>query len=1246
MRSISVKPFVLKALAGLLCLCITSNALALPASSDAGKAALAPIIQKFEKKREFYTTGNATGEVIESDLIDPFFEALGWDVHNTDRSYLYARDVIPFAKRKVGVFDQYINYAFQVDGVTRFYATAIPGYVDTNHRWYVFQLKRVAWSSGVPIAVITNFRDIRVFDTRIKPDIQQPEAGELLHIQSSDYSASFQKLWTTFSKPAVVGGSLSKLLSDSRTTMERESMDKAFLQDWDGYRLKLANNIYKNNPKLSEEQLNLDTNHILNQLLFARVLEDRDIEPTGRLREAMLLWDAVMSKSTLDQLHDDITMTLAPRYRANKDFQTLADEVKYLDRAHAKDKSLYAFLKDEFIRLQKRYNGVIFKDHPSRELKIDDDVLKEIVTKLYPPASPYDFSKVNVEVLGEIHQQYLAKKLEVRNGQVTLPAHPSIREASGAFYTPKWIVDYIVDRTLGEKLQGKSAKQLSELKLLDPSCGSGAFTTAMAQKLFDHAVSYYAAHTDAIEGKNTEFPDAYKLSDGRWKLSAKKKAQLVQDSVVCTDLDTQAVENTKMWLYILILDGEGSYLSAEERARPYKDKRAPEQIEEFALPDLNTNVVNANTLVGKDYSKVPAELEKAKAFDWKKDNTKIAAILQNGGFDVVATNPPYVSHANMKKYFPDQLNYMKQHYTSMAKLQPDLYYGFFEKAINVLQDDGYIGFITTDRYLNTNAGAPLRDLIREKNLLSEVVDFGSIRVFDEVSVYAAITILHNDKSQKFKYAKVKDITNPDDVTRALKSNVDSDDNVFISMVDRSELTKKQWIFASSDKAIGLQGIHTIPTKLSDIADIFSGVKTGANKVFIVNLVRQEGNKSLISSEQTHQEHWVESDRLKPLLIGKDVRRYQEIVPSKWIVWPYETKDGNFIIIPPARLKKEWPLAYQYLALNQERLDARSKKIEPWYSVEHIVDHTAMYQPKILSGWGVKGSKRTGYTMDAQGKYLLNNSMGSVVIALKSEAPSLEAVLGVLNSSLVNTYTETYGNEYQGGYHILTIGGLSDLPVPALNKQTQPKYDAIAKDVKAIYAAHNESDLHKLEAHIDAQVEQLYGIKAVVAPAEKPVAAAVVAAPAVAAAMPAKEHAVININTASAAELDKALIDIGPKKAQAIVEYRNQHGPFKSVEELRHVKGIGAKTLERNRAIISLGDQHSALESKPLFEPTGSFIHDWIERQRHSFIMPSREVYFASTQRPREEKSIIPAGMERKVLTAAIYASKQKSFVRV
>ncbi|MDX2073034.1 MAG: helix-hairpin-helix domain-containing protein [Alphaproteobacteria bacterium] len=1224
---------MLKALAGLLCLCIASNALALPASSDAGKAALAPIIQKFEKKREFYTTGNATGEVIESDLVDPFFEALGWDVHNTDRSYLYARDVVPFAKRKVGVFDQYINYAFQVDGVTRFYATAIPGYVDTNHRWYVFQLKRVAWSSGVPIAVITNFRDIRVFDTRIKPDIQQPEAGELLHIQSSDYSASFQKLWTTFSKPAVVSGSLSKLLSDSRATMERESMDKAFLQDWDGYRLKLANNIYKNNPKLSEEQLNLDTNHILNQLLFARVLEDRDIEPTGRLREAMLLWDAVMSKSTLDQLHDDITMTLAPRYRVNKDFQTLADEVKYLDRAHAKDKSLYAFLKDEFIRLQKRYNGVIFKDHPSRELKIDDDVLKEIVTKLYPPASPYDFSKVNVEVLGEIHQQYLAKKLEVRNGQVTLPARPSIREASGAFYTPKWIVDYIVDRTLGEKLQGKSAKQLSELKLLDPSCGSGAFTTAMAQKLFDHAVSYYAAHTDAIEGKNTEFPDAYKLSDGRWKLSAKKKAQLVQDSVVCTDLDTQAVENTKMWLYILILDGEGAYLSAEERARPYKDKRAPEQIEEFALPDLNTNVVNANTLVGKDFSNAPAVLEKAKAFDWKKDNTKIAAIIQNGGFDVVATNPPYVSYLSMKEYFPEQAAYLKQHYESMAKGRPDLYFAFFEKGIDLMKAQGSLGYITGNSYLYTKAGERLRDLIERKNLMHEVVDFGAHPIFEEVSVSTAVTILQNQKNEKFRYFKVEGKPDAEEAMKILTSEK--------TIISSDELKKPSWSFSGDGQNSAVAALTKNSVKLEEIATPFSGLVTGADSVFIVDPIKIEKAKTLIHSKEKDKDYWVENALLQPVLRGRDIRRYALLNPKQMLVWPYD-QEGKLLT---ETALKSYPLGYAYLEDNKERLLSRTGS-GAWYRIQSPNDK--QYYPLVKILWGWKKGK-SQFTIDYSQRNFLKSSGGTGGIVIKDPAYSIEAIAGILNSEPLRLFLQNQSIDYGEGSHAYLATFMKGAPIAPLTKENKPIYAAIEKNVKAIYKAQEKSDeaaVEKLEASIDTQVEQLYGIKAIAVPAEKPIAAVAQAASPLQIATPAKEHTVININTASAAELDKALIDIGPKKAQAIVDYRNQHGPFKTLDDLRHVKGIGMKTLERNRAIITLGDQHSALESKPVFEPTGSFIHDWIERQRHSFIMPSREVYFANTQRPREEKSIIPAGMERKVLTAAIYASKQQSFVRV
>ena len=154
-------------------------------------------------------------------------------------------------------------------------------------------------------------------------------------------------------------------------------------------------------------------------------------------------------------------------------------------------------LKQLFQSADDRYNSGLFYFHPEKDrpeppdeltpgLIIDDKVLKDIIKGLYPPDSPYEFSVLPAETLGQVYEQFLGKVIRLTAGhQAKVEDKPEVKKAGGVYYTPAYIVDYIVKHTVGKLLDGRTPRQAERLRILDPACGSGSFLIGAYQYLLD-----------------------------------------------------------------------------------------------------------------------------------------------------------------------------------------------------------------------------------------------------------------------------------------------------------------------------------------------------------------------------------------------------------------------------------------------------------------------------------------------------------------------------------------------------------------------------------------------------------------------------------------------------------------------------------------------------------------------------------------------------------------------------------------
>ncbi|MBN2378309.1 transposase [candidate division WOR-3 bacterium] len=266
-----------------------------------------------------------------------------------------------------------------------------------------------------------------------------------------------------------------------------------------------------------------------------------------------------------------------------------------------------------------------FKDEKGRDeppddltlgLEIDDDKLKSILNDLYYPDSPYEFSVLPADILGQVYEQFLGKVIRLTKAHhAKIEEKPEVRKAGGVYYTPTYIVDYIVANTVGKLCKGKTPAQVAKLRILDPACGSGSFLLGAYQYLLDWHRDYYIE-----EGAAKHKKKLYQITDKQWRLTAEERKRILINNIYGVDIDPQAVEVTKLSLLLKVLEGEN-----EETLN-----RQMQMFHQRALPDLGSNIKCGNSLIGSDFYQGrqtgmfdAEEQYRINAFDWDVEFAEI-----------------------------------------------------------------------------------------------------------------------------------------------------------------------------------------------------------------------------------------------------------------------------------------------------------------------------------------------------------------------------------------------------------------------------------------------------------------------------------------------------------------------------------------------------------------------------------------------------------------------------------------------
>jgi type I restriction-modification system DNA methylase subunit len=948
------------------------------------------------------------------DFIMPLFRALGWNTEDK-------REVSPEERVSRG----YVDFAFRLHGIPRFFLETKRIPADLEKPQWAQQAINYAWLKGVTWAVLTDFEGLKVFNAEWQETIPARAVFKDLHWQQ--YLDRFDDLWL-LSRLAMEEGALDRAAEAVGKKVKKTPVSRQLFADLTAWRGELFRHLRPYNPLWTVEQIDQAVQRILDRLIFIRTCEDREIEPY-RLRPMLRQW----------------------RDQGRK--QDLVKELNAL-----------------FREFDATYDTRLFAPHLCEALTSEPTPFEQIIAGLYEVPGGYglyDFNAIDADVLGTIYEQYLGHRAQDPEGKQVVDKRAK-RKAQGIYYTPQFVVRYIVGQTLGRLLEERDYEQARQVKVLDMACGSGSFLI----EAFDVLDRYLAQ----IRGQHTPLPRHAGERRGEGARAAgdmhdyARRMEILTGNLYGVDLDAQAVEIAQLNLLLKAVNQRGR------------------------LPEL-ANVRQGNSLI----SGTPEELEAAFGPDWRDKHpfnwaeefpqvftpTPTLPLVgggRGGGFDVIVGNPPYIRIQTLPK---DDAAWYGDHYRA-ASGSYDIYVLFVERALELLRPGGVMGFILPNKFFQASYGEKLRALLSEHKVVWQVVDFEDAQVFEFSTTYTCLLFLRKETNPHLVYVAAGDWLKAQPDRPALLS-----DDLPKTQVAGERLSKEPWILMSSPKTALKDKIEAAGLQLGEIAErIFQGLKTSADKVYILEKAGEKSGRVSVRSGLQEKIYQLEPGLLKPLIKGGQMRRYLIEEPPRVILFPYA--QGQ--LLSEGEISSRCPLTWQYLLDNKELLEKRERgrmRHEGWYGYIYPKNLTLFEQPKIVTP-DIAASASFGY--DAEGHYYFTGGGAGGYGILLEEGWSYLYVLGLLNSRLLDWYLQQVSSPFRGGYFSYEARFIRQLPIRRINFDDpadvacHDRMVALVEEVLRLQKEHAAAEAFKedrrhdlarrieqLDAQIDALVYELYGL---------------------------------------------------------------------------------------------------------------------------------------------------------------------------
>lgn len=987
------------------------------------------LIERFGTNVESYKKRGDYNEArIRIDYINPFFEALGWDISNQKGLPESYREVISEDKVKVGKETKAPDYCFTIDGKKKFFVEAKqPSVILKSDTKPAYQLRRYGYSAGMPISLLTDFEELAIYDCLPQPLVTDGAAtARLKYLTFEDYEKEFDFIWEVFAKENVENGSFEQFAQQAKIHKGSAGVDSDFLFSLNTWREDLAVDIAKENPTIDEDEINFALQKTLDRIIFLRICESKGLEIYGKLRTAI----------------------------------------------ETENSNYYENLLFQFRDADKKYNSGLFDLDPKSEksdkltttLKISNLVLKNIISNLYFPSSPYEFSVIPVEILGNVYEQFLGKTIQIDNKhKIKIDEKPEVRKAGGVYYTPQYIVNYIVTGTVGKLIEGKTPEQISKISICDPACGSGSFLLGAYQCLLDYHLRYYT--NQKTKSKDVLTPDQ--------RLTTKEKKRILLNNIYGVDIDTNAVEVSKLSLMLKALENETEV-----------SVRQSLLFNERILPSLDSNIKSGNSLIDLDFYDGQIDFDpqvekKIKPFNWQQ---KFPEVFKKGGFDAIIGNPPYVKEYTSKETFEQiKQSHIKKYYQGKM----DLWYFFACHALDLLREKGTFGFIVPNNWVTNSGASILRNKIVNDAKLIEMIDFGSFMVFRDASIQTMLLIAEkNQKDYDYTFDNLKMVDKNillNDVLDLLAKRENKKINFIKPQMQRALYKDKFLTFENDRRESLLAKIQEKGNFVLDEKEVANGIHPHYD--FISKAIAEKHNNKFsvgdgifgLSEAQKNSIDFIEIelDLIKPYYTTEQLSRYYGYSKNKlWLIYTDSKFKNPVSIVPYPNLKNH---------LDQFK-DVITSDNKP-YGLHRARDERFFKGEKIIALR--KCPNRPVFTYTDFDCYV-----SATFYIIKTNRLNNKYLTALLNSKLVAFWLK-YKGKMQGNNYQIDKEPLLQIPIYAPNQKDKTEkalHDQIISAVDSLLKLYEQistftlvsqketaqDKIYYLEKQIDKWVFDLYG----------------------------------------------------------------------------------------------------------------------------------------------------------------------------
>lgn len=702
----------------------------------------------------------------------------------------------------------------------------------------------------------------------------------------------------------------------------------------------------------------------------------------------------------------------------------------------------YQSLINKLKESDKKYNSGLFHlQHIDDFISDRNSYIWTIIKQLYYPESTYSFSIFSSDILGNIYEIFLGEKITYSGGELKLiPKEENVDR--DIVTTPIHIIKDILRKTVVDYCDGKSDKEILSSKFADIACGSGAFLLELFQTLQDTLIDYYLVNDPS---------QLQPISHNTFKLKYAVKQEVLVSCIYGVDKDLNAIKAAEFGLLLKLLEGEDN-----------------ETISVPALPKLDRNIFFGNSLVESSDVKNASDLELINPLDFR-DLT----------FDVVVGNPPYLATEHIKQITPKELVIYNKKYESAYK-QFDKYFIFVERAIGLLNDGGYFGYILPSKFMKVGAGKNLRAFLSKNKFVSEIVSFGANQVFKNKTTYTCLLFARKQEVEEFSFVEVSKL---DDW------KVRSGDAIEVDSVDINSLTSDTWILEKNTQVL-LEKIEQITVPLIEILgnkSIENGIQTSANAVYIHKPLREDDD--FVYFEYSGNHYHIEKELTRPYFKtgrGEDtLYTYRDVQPNAFVIYPYRKVDNHVVLVEYEELENDYPHLFDFLHIIREKLDNDKRDIKPeptshneWYRYGRSQSLENCDVPlKIVVGVLSSGYK---YSIDRKRTFISSGgTAGYCPINVPPECLySIYYIQALLSSKYLEWFASTYGEVFRGGFVARGTKVLKRMPIVPIdfdNGAAKELHDEIANKQEELNQMFGQIELNNGNERVTTPLKRRFDI---------------------------------------------------------------------------------------------------------------------------------------------------------------------------